>query len=254
MTSAAYIAPTGPGGTNGLQQSPLGNYTTPSYNVPPQQYQGGRGICTLSAPGVGTLQFRTNPNEITWDYSLITHVEETYGGRVVQILGVKMDNLVVKVDCGQGGWPYAMYVVQFMRDMMVTQRNGQAATFTYTTRGWQLKVFALNVPYFDAVEETVRELTLQFNVQEDVSGVQTSSAISDALLALQNGIGWVESMFNNFAAGPGTAPNNAAGGGPATALQSTLNAQLPTALTALPNMGIPGSGNISSLFGGLGGL
>lgn len=249
MTSAAYIAPSGPN-NNGFQQSPLGQYTVPSLTIP-GQYQTGRGLCTLSAPGVGTLQFRTNPNEITWDYSLITHVEQTYGGRVVQILGVKMDNLVVKVDCGQGGWPYAMYVTQFIRDMMVTQRNGNAATFTYTTRGWQLKVFALNMPYHDAVEETVRELELRFNVQEDISGVQTSASISNALSALQDGIGWLESVFNNYSAGTGSAPNNAAGGGPATVLQSTLNAQLPTALTGPSGGGIPG---LSSLLGGLGGL
>jgi hypothetical protein len=200
---------------------------------------------------VGTLQFRTNPNAITWDYSLITHIEQTYGGRVVQILGVKMDNLVVNVDCGQGGWAYAMYVVQFMRDMMVQQRNGQSATFNYTTRGWQLKVFALNVPFHDAVEETIRELKLEFKIQEDISGVQTAASLSDALNALQDGIGWAVSGFNNFAAGAGSYPNNAAGGGAATALQSTSQPMLGTAASGPPNTGIPGIGNITNLLGGL---
>lgn len=230
------------------QSSPLGGSQAPSLMLPPQQLQT-RGICQLTAPGLQPLTFRTNPNSITWDYSLITHVEQTYGGRVVQILGVKMDNLRVTVDCGQGGWDYAMFVVGWMRDLMVTQRNGQSATFKYTTRNWQLKVFALNVPFHDAVTETVRELTLDFKIQEDVSGVQSSASISDALQALQDGIGWVESLFNNFAAGSGTAPDNAAGGGPATSLQSTVAAQLPTALTGAPVTPIPGLAGLTGLLG-----
>lgn len=231
------------------QTSPLGQSSASSLTLPPQQLQNSRGICQLTAPGLQPLTFRTNPNSITWDYSLVTHIEQTYGGRVVQILGVKMDNLRVAVDCGQGGWNYAMYVVGWMRDLMVTQRNGQSATFKYTTRNWQLNVFALNVPFHDAVTETVRELVLDFKIQEDVSGVQSSASIADALQALTDGIGWVESVFNNYAAGSGTAPNNAAGGGPATSLQSTVSALLPTALTGPAASPIPGLSSLTSLLG-----
>lgn len=251
MTGAAYLAPSAPPTTQ--QTSPLGTYSVPSLNLPPQQLQTARGICTLSAPGQAPLQFRTNPNEITWDYSLITHIEQTYGGRVVQILGVKMDNLVVKVDCGQGGWPYAMYIVQYMRDLMVNQRSGNAATFTYTTRNWRLKVFAENVPFHDSVGETVRELTLNFRIQEDISSVMTSASLSDALSALQDGIGWAVSMFNSYSSGTGSSPNNASGGGPFSMFQNSVNATLPTALTAPPATGIPGVGDVSSLFGGFAG-
>lgn len=235
-----------------LNSSPINN---PSLNLPPQQFQSGRGICTLNFPGASQpLVFRTNPNEITWDYELITHIEQTYGGRVIQILGTKMDNLKVTVDCGQGGWPYAMYVVQFMRDLMVTQRNGQPATFTYTTRGWQLQVFALNVPYHDAVEETIRELTLDFKIQQDVSGLQSSASISEALASLAQGIGFFPNQFNSTAVGA-TAPDNASGGGAATSLQSSLAVTLPTAMTGPPNLGIPGGSSVSNLFGNLfGGL
>lgn len=226
-----------------------GNINAPSLTLPPQQYQGGRGICTLSYPGFSPLNFRTNPNSILWDYELITHVEQTYGGRVIQILGTKMDNLQVSVDCGQGGWPYAMYIVQFMRDLMVQQRNGTPATFSYTTRGWQLKVFALNVPFHDAVQETIRELTLNFKIQQDVSGLQEAASISDALMALTNGIGFTANSFNTSYSLAGY-PSNAGGGGAATALQSSLSATLPTALTGPPNLGIPGGSSISNLLGG----
>lgn len=225
----------------GFAAPSIPQFATPSLGLPPQQGQGGRGLCTLSFGGQ-TLQFRTNPNEITWDYELITHVEETYGGRVVQILGVKMDNLKVKVDCGQGGLPYMMHVVQFMRDLMVTQRNGQPATFSYTTRNWKLKVFALNVPFHDSVTETVREMELSFKIQEDVSGTQTSASLSKALSVLQDGIGLLAQGFGvgDINAGPaavGAGINDASGGGLATSLFSTPTSTAATAATGLSFLG-----------------
>lgn len=206
----------------GALTSPFGQYTKPGLNLPSQQLNNERGLCSLSF-GNNVLNFRTNPNSITWDYNLITHIEPTYGGRIVQILGVNMDNLVVKVDCGAGGWPYAMQVVQFMRDLMVTQRNGEAATFQYTTRGWNLKVFALNVPFQDEVTATVRELELQFKIQEDVSKVSTKAALADALRLFAADVGFGINGFNN-GNGQLNSGQGAVGGGitPETILPTVL--------------------------------
>lgn len=149
-----------------------------------------RGIASLTFKG-RTLRFRTNPNEIWWSYGLNTHVEETYGGRVVQILSTRIEDLVIKVDCGRGGWDYMKQVVDFLRKMMVEQREkgGTTATFNYTTRHWRMKVFALSVPFQDSVTAVNRELTLQFKVQEDVSGVMSQMALDQTLQRLKDGIG-----------------------------------------------------------------
>ena len=144
---------------------------------------GTSGICTLTASGK-TFQFRTNPNSVWWTYELITHVDETYGGRVIQILGTRLGDLSVKIECGsqynqlnnqQGGWPYLMSVVDYLASLMNTQRvpkPGAAApgVFEYTTRGWKLGVYALTVPFQDEVTATTREVELQFKIQEDISG------------------------------------------------------------------------------------
>src|ERR1700742_4518004 len=89
------------------------------------------GLCTLSLQG-RVFRFRTNPNEIWWSYELIRNVEETYGGRVGELLGTKLGDLSVKVDCGNGGWNYLMEVVLFLRDLLTDQRNGNTAQFAYT--------------------------------------------------------------------------------------------------------------------------
>jgi hypothetical protein len=156
-----------------------------------------RGIASLTWDN-HVLRFRTNPNEVNWNYSLITKTDQTYGGRVVQILGTKVDDLTVKIDCGLGGWPYLVKVVAFMRDLMVAQRNGRPAIFEYTTRNWKLKVYAASFPFGDQVTATTRELTLQFKVQEDISGIISSATVAAALQSLANGIGWQRSQYNDY--------------------------------------------------------
>lgn len=155
-----------------------------------------RGIATLEFRGK-TLRFRTNPNEVWWDYSLITAEENTYGGRVVQLLGVNVDNLVVTIECGRGGWEYQRQVIAFMRDMINEQRkNGDPGLFSYTTRNWRLKVFAQSVPYQDSVTAVTREMSLRFKVQEDVSGVISSNALTGELARLRDGIGFRKGPYN----------------------------------------------------------
>lgn len=157
-----------------------------------------RGIASLTFKGK-TLRFRTNPNEIWWSYSLNTNVEQTYGGRVVQILSTSIEDLVVKVDCGRGGWGYLNHIVDFLRQMMIEQRDsgGTPGVFSYTTRRWYMKVYSLSVPFQDQVTAVNRELELRFKVLEDLNGQISQLAMSAELARLQDGIGFRKSQFND---------------------------------------------------------
>lgn len=170
-----------------------------------------RGIASLTFKGK-TLRFRTNPNEIWWSYTLNTNVEQTYGGRVVQILSTRIEDLVIKIECGRGGWAYLNQVVDFLREMMIEQRKdgGTTAVFSYTTRGWRMKVFALSVPFQDSVTETVREIEIRFKVQEDLTGEMSKLALDTELARLQNGIGFSKTGFNTPGFGEGAAGVGAA--------------------------------------------
>lgn len=154
-----------------------------------------RGIASLSH-GSKSLTFRTSPNSVMWSYKLNTSVENTYGGRVVQILSTSMEDLKVVIECGLDGWDYAMKVARFMRDMMVDQRDGKPGTFIYTTRNWIMKVFAVSIPFQDRITETTREIELNFKIQEDVSGVITKQTVSAELAKLKDGIGFSHNQFN----------------------------------------------------------
>ena len=163
MTSPAgqqWLSGVNPLTTNTAQKTSDFSFPQVSQPLPAGQ----RGICSLSHSG-RTLRFRTNPNEFNWTYSLNKKVEQTYGGRVVQLLSTKIDDFVIKVDCGSGRWPYANQVARFLRNVMVAQRDGVPATFEYTTRGWRLGVYVVSIPFSDAVEEVLREIEIGFKVQ-----------------------------------------------------------------------------------------
>ena len=155
------------------------------------------GVASISHRGK-VLRFRTDPNSVTWEYNLKTNVEETYGGQVIQVLSTNIDNLRITADSGRGGWPYLQYVAEFFRDMLFAQREGHSepGVFRYPPRGWELKVFALNFPFKDSVDDILKEFTLQFKVQEDVSGVVTSSLIESEMAKLSKGVGWTRNDYN----------------------------------------------------------
>lgn len=200
---------------------------------------GASAICSLSFLG-RTWRFRTNPNQITWSYTLNTHVDQTYGGRVVQLLSTKIDDLIVKVDCGNGGWSYNVGLVLFLRDLLVAQRDplGAPAVFEYTARNWKFSVYALNIPFQDHLQATVRELELHFKIQEDVSGVVSGAILSTTLAALQEGVGWTRNVYNSGSMyGTGTKAGTQLGGLGGNAFQN-------------PQSGPVGPGQVGSTIGG----
>jgi len=96
-------------------------YAFPQQSPPFSPNTTERGIATMYHPGVGSLRFRANPNEFNWSYTLNKRIDQTYGGRVVQLLGTKIDDFTFKADCGIGRWAYMNKVAKFMRDVMVVQ-------------------------------------------------------------------------------------------------------------------------------------
>lgn len=169
-------------------------YTFPQKS--PRLGPGERGIASLTHKG-RTFRFRTQPNQFQWTYTLNKRVDQTYGGRVVQLLGTKIDDFVLKAEAGGGRWDYTNRMAKFMRDVMIEQRDGTPATFEYTTRGWKLNCYVVSVPFQDAIEEVLRPFEIQLKVQEDVSGLMSKSSLSAELRRLQDGVGFRRSKFND---------------------------------------------------------
>lgn len=223
-----------------------------------------RGLATISY-GDRVFRFRTNPNEIWWSYELITHVDQTYGGRVVQLLGTRLGDLTVKVEAGRGGWDYLVKTAMYLRDVLSDQRGDQTATFEYTTRNWKLNVYAMNIPFEDQVSATVREMSLQFKIQEDVTGVISQATLDTALAQLQDGVYLpnqnVHNEYND--AGALGRPLDQAQAGPAsytspTGLPNQVDSKLqgdnPGGLNPIGGIPfLPSIPGLGSLLGGVGG-
>lgn len=184
-----------------MAATPVSKYAFPQQAAP--LTKGEHGIASMHHPDVGDLRFRTNPNEFNWTYTLNKRIDQTYGGRVVQLLGTKIDDFTFKADSGRGGWAYMNKVAKFMRDVMVVQRNGTPATFEYTTRGWKLNCYVTAVPFADAVEEVLREFEITCKVQEDVSGVMSKNTLDAELRRLQDGINYQRGKYNDPRYGQG---------------------------------------------------
>ena len=218
------------------------NYSSSDFQSPT------RGIASLSYFG-RTWRFRTNPNSVNFSYTLNTNIEQTFGGRVVQILSCKIDDLVVVVEAGNAGWAYAANLALWLRDYLDYQKNPmvEPATFQYTTRNWKFKVYALSIPFQDQVDATVRPLELHFKVQEDVSGVVSGAIIDTTLNRLKDGIGWKRDCYNSGSAygpyaGPGTGTGGSGGGFSTLQLPNAQNpapGTAPTVPAAAPAPSVP---------------
>lgn len=183
---------------------------------------GTRGVASLTHDG-RTLRFRTNPNEFQWNYNLNKRVDQTYGGRVIQLLGINIEDFSFTVEAGGGRWEYMEKVVNFMRDVLVAQRNGRPATFQYTTRGWKLNCFISSFPFEDSYEAVTRPFTVTTKVQEDVSSVISNATLSAELQRLQDGMGFERSKYNDPLLGSGEEPGGEAGDNPAQAIVDRAN-------------------------------
>lgn len=153
-------------------------------------------LATLTCHGK-TFTFPVNPNDIQWGYVLNTNVEETYGGRVVQILSVKIEEMTIKGEIGKGGWNGLNQMIQFITNMLVDQKVTQKpGVFFLPSRNWRFSVYATSLPIRDSVTNVSYEYELKFQVQEDISQLVSSGLKNAEISRLKEGIGYEKNDYN----------------------------------------------------------
>lgn len=50
----------------------------------------------MAVASLGGIPFRINPSQVTWEYAADVNIEQTVGGRVVQVLGVTMGDMTIQ--------------------------------------------------------------------------------------------------------------------------------------------------------------
>lgn len=219
------------------------------------------GVATLGFAGGPFITFRIDPDDIEWDFQMITNVIETVGGRVVQVIGSYLNNVTVKGSFGQDhstplgeSWRQAEAFLSLITQIMEAQAadaNQQnlmspPAVFSYPPKGWRFEV------YVDSMTDprTGNSVMLTpgtFNNQYELSlfivsdasqslvtagtssgvlNTQAEAAINAYMARISQGIGWFSSVYTGTAVGgalPSTAQQQNIS--PNTALQGEQVAQ-----------------------------
>jgi hypothetical protein len=199
------------------------------------------GTATLGYPGGPSVAFRIDPDLIDWTWSVQSNVVETIGGRVIQILGARLEDLTVQGSLGEDStttagqsWELAQAFLTTVTAIMEAQSadsNTQAlmhppAVFTYPPKGWRWNVYVKSLMDPDGNNSLImspgkssqRYVLTLFIVQESsalvpagtVDGAlaqQSSQAVAAFMARISDGVGWTANKYTGIYTGtltPGT--------------------------------------------------
>lgn len=195
------------------------------------------GTATLGYPNGPSAAFRVDPDLIDWTWSVQTNVIETIGGRVIQVLGARLDDLTVQGSFGQDhsdkatgqSWQQAQAFLATVTAIMEQQASDASqnslmhppAVFTYPPKGWRWNVYVKALTDPDGGNSLVlkpgkvnqRYVLTLFIVNESstltVAGTgetgalaqQSQTAISQFMARISDGVGWTANKYTGVYAG-----------------------------------------------------
>lgn len=151
---------------------------------------------------IGTYVFDINPSEATWTYKLNIASQDTYGGRVVQLLSCRIEKMQVGGYLTQRGtaenqWARMEEFEKKIRDIMGWHAaNKRPLKFYFPALDWVGDVYLTgysNVKY--DVKTSAVSYTLMMNVD---SGFETirEHASTEGLDVIPDGVNWVRNEYN----------------------------------------------------------
>lgn len=189
------------------------------------------GTATLGYAGGPTVAFRIDPDLIDWTWSVQTNVVETIGGRVIQVLGARLDDLTIQGSLGQDhanpktgqSWQQAQAFLTQVTAIMEQQSadaNKQSvmhrpAVFSYPPRGWRWNVYVKSLTDPDGGNSVVltpgkanhRYVLTLFIVNEGAELIpagtadtgalakQSQQAITEFMARISDGVGWKANKY-----------------------------------------------------------
>lgn len=146
---------------------------------------------SLSSPDtVHTFAF--NPDEVKWSISNNSITRDTIGGRVVQLLSARVEQMTVVGKAGSRG-ELQRLAVNLKKLMEYQTKSQRSVRFKVPSKGWNFKVYIQNVSSLGwdyAATTYPYELTLL--VEEDTTGLTNLAIREETLARLATNIGYVE--------------------------------------------------------------
>lgn len=132
------------------------------------------------------------PNSLNWDYSLNTASFDTLGGRVVQVLSVKVESLTLQGDAGSRANLQLLYLA--INDLQNSQIQSQnSCTLSLPSRNWSFQVWIHSFPQFGWDYKTVTypyQLQMEVDMDSGIPDELSASIVGAAFSNLQDSIGF----------------------------------------------------------------
>lgn len=146
---------------------------------------------------LGGLAFRINPSSIDWNFQIKTRIEDTIGGRVVQVLGATLSDITITGEYGQvmgqkgikgrergpvtrdqdpgQSWRLAEEFVHQVRHLMDEQSHdatehekmNKALLFEFPDYGWRFQVYVKSISSNtsdNAIDHTVGNFAYKYRL------------------------------------------------------------------------------------------
>lgn len=161
---------------------------------------------------LGNLLFRIDPSSVSWSYTVKVAVTKTIGGKVVQVYGVSIDDMMVSGSFGVGDWAEQDAFLESMLNLAQNQDiSGQPVRFSYLPKGWDFQVYLKGYNQTGQGQSIVKDeriinpgwdLTLFIVDDPQGSGLRQirNAAIDGAIARVADGLAWKPSNAFN---GPG---------------------------------------------------
>ena len=135
--------------------------------------------------------FPYNPNEVDWSYDLNKVSFDTIGGRVTQILSIKIGTMTIQGDAGNRN--NLLNLFKIFKTVQESQINNDqniqnSATLIIPSRNWTIKVWLRNMEVAFDYQSVTYPYRMQFEVDEDFGVIKHTT--SNLLDNLSNSIGW----------------------------------------------------------------
>jgi hypothetical protein len=193
------------------------------------------GHATLGFAGGPSIAFRLDPEDIEWDFQIITNVIETVGGRVVQIIGSYLNNLTITGSLGEDhstprgeSWRQAEAFLKLVGNLMNYQSRDSnqqdkmmpPAIFSYPPKGWRFQCYIDSLTDATGSSSLImtpgtinqRYILSLFIVQDATEGLvvagtsngvlnkKAEEAIAAYMARISAGVGWHFSVYTGVAA------------------------------------------------------
>lgn len=190
-----------------------------------------QGSATLAFPDGPSLRFRLNPTQVDWNFQIDTAVTETVGGRVVQVLGASLSDLIIRGSFGERrgtnhtlSRDYAEHFLATMKQMAAFQsrdatrhrRMHTPATFSFPAKNWRFQVYVKDLTDPDGGGSITHrpgkysyDYVLTLMVHADLSdtshilgrsngdlNTKKDKAVAAYMSRISDGIGWHASEYN----------------------------------------------------------